>query len=98
MKPPREARSSARSSARGEEDRDSLLSQGRQSGIELAGYRLGPRMIADMAEAALPEAGKLRDIPQGSLGGGALWLRAEPDHDPRQADALAAIVSMDLIA
>ena len=81
-----------------EEDRDSLLSQGRQSGIELAGYRHGPRMIADMAEAALPEAGKLRDIPQGDLGGGALWLRAEPDHDPRQADALTAIVSMDLIA
>jgi hypothetical protein len=32
------------------------------------------------------------------VGGGALWLRAEPDHDPKQADALAAIVAMELLA
>jgi hypothetical protein len=81
-----------------DEDREGLLAEGRQSGLELAGYRLGPQMIADLAEAALPDAGKLRDIAQGDLGGGALWLRAEPDHDPKQADALAAIVSTGLLA
>jgi hypothetical protein len=81
-----------------DEDREGLLAEGRQSGLELAGYRLGPQMIADLAEAALPDAGKLRDIAQGDVGGGALWLRAEPDHDPKQADALAAIVSAGLLA
>lgn len=81
-----------------EENRDDLLTEGRQSGLELAGYHLGPQMITDLADGALPEAGKLRDIAQADLGGGALWLRAEPDHDPKQADALAAIVSMGLLA
>jgi hypothetical protein len=81
-----------------DEDRDGLLAEGLQSGLELAGYRLGPQMIADLAEAALPEAGKLHDIAQSDIGGGALWLRAEPDHDPKQADALAAIVSAGLLA
>ena len=81
-----------------EENRNDLLAEGRQSGLELAGYRLGPQMIADLADAALPEAGKLHDVPQADLGGGALWLRAEPDHDPKQAEALAAIVAMGLIA
>lgn len=81
-----------------EENRDALLAEGRQSGLELAGYRLGPQMIADLAEAELPPAGKLHDIAQSELGGAALWLRAEPDHDPKQADALAAIVSRGLLA
>ena len=81
-----------------EEDRDALLAQGRQIGLELAGYRLGPAMIADLAEGGLPASARQRDIAQGDLGGAGLWLRAEPDHDPRQADALAAIVAMELLA
>jgi hypothetical protein len=67
------------------EDRDELLARGRQHGLELAGYRLGARMIAGLAEAALPEAATLRDIVQIELGGAALWLRAEPGHDRAQA-------------
>ncbi|MXP42412.1 hypothetical protein GRI75_12250 [Altererythrobacter soli] len=80
------------------EDREELLARGRQSGLDLAGYRLGARMVSDLAGADLPEAASLRDIAQGELGGPALWLRAEPDHDPAQADRLAAIVAAELLA
>lgn len=79
------------------EDRDALLAQGRERGLELAGYRLGPAMVAGLAEADPPKAERQRDIAQGDIGGPGLWLRAEPDHDHRQADALAAIVSMELL-
>jgi hypothetical protein len=80
------------------EDREELLAQGRQSGLELAGYGLGARMIADLAEAELPEPASQRAIVQGELGGAGLWLRAEPNHDPAQAERLAAIVSAELLA
>jgi len=80
-----------------EEDREALLAEGRQHGLELAGYRLGPAMVAGLEQAEFAP-GRQRDIAQGDLGGPGLWLRAEPDHDPRQADALAAIVAMELLA
>jgi hypothetical protein len=88
---------SSREAAR-DEDRDTLLAQGRESGLELAGYRLGPAMITGLAEADLPAPGRQRDIAQGDIGGPGLWLRAEPEHDPKQADALAAIIAMELLA
>ena len=88
---------SAREAGR-EEDRDTLLSEGRERGLELAGYRLGPEMVAALTEADLPAPGRQRDIAQSDIGGPGLWLRAEPEHDPKQADALAAIVAMELIA
>jgi hypothetical protein len=81
-----------------EESRDALLAEGRQDGLELAGDRLGAGMVSGLADAELPAPGKQRDIAQGDVGGPGLWLRAEPDHDPKQADALAAIVAMELLA
>ena len=39
---------------------------------------------------------KLTEIEQSVLGGAGLWLRAEPDEDPEQADALAALVTMGI--
>jgi len=76
-----------------EETRESLLEQGRETGLELAGYRLGPAMVRAL-EAAEPSGGAaLANIAQADLGGPGLWLRAEPDHDPAQAEALAAIVA-----
>jgi exosortase A-associated hydrolase 1 len=81
-----------------EENRERLLAEGRKAGLELAGYRLGAQLIGDLAEAELPAAGQQRDIAQNDVGGPGLWLRAEPDYDPGQADALAAIVSMELLA
>jgi hypothetical protein len=81
-----------------DEDRDRLLELGRRHGLELAGYRLGAAMVDALADAELPAAGKQRDIAQSDVGGAGLWLRAEPGHDPRQADALAAIVAMELLS
>ena len=76
-----------------EETRDGLLEAGRKSGLELAGYRLGAAMIREL-ETAEPSGGAaLANIAQTDLGGSGLWLRAEPDHDPAQAEALARIVA-----
>lgn len=75
---------------------EQLLEAGRDTGLDLAGYRLGAELVREL-EAAEP-AGDLADIAQADIGGGGLWLRAEPDHNPKQADALAAIVAMGLIA
>lgn len=76
-----------------EETRDRLLEVGREFGLELAGYRLGAEMIAELEIAETPSGAALANIAQTELGGAGLWLRAEPDHDPAQAEALARIVA-----
>jgi hypothetical protein len=81
-----------------EESREGLLGMGREQGLELGGYRLGPPLIADLADGEPASSPRQREIAQGDIGGAGLWLRAEPDHDPRQADALAAILAMELLA
>jgi hypothetical protein len=50
-------------------------------------------MIRDLGDAEPRLAEGQSEIAQSQLGGPGLWLRAEPDEDPRQADALAAIIS-----
>lgn len=75
---------------------EGLLETGRKDGLDLAGYRLGAALLRDLEGAMLPDSGKLADIAAGTIGGGAPWLRAEPDFDPAQADALAAIVAVGL--
>jgi hypothetical protein len=81
-----------------EENREALLELGRHQGLELAGYRLGPRMIRELETAEPADGAALTNIAQGDLGGAGLWLRAEPDHDPSQADAFAALVVAELLA
>jgi hypothetical protein len=79
-----------------QEDRDNLTGMGREQGLELVGYRLGPELIREL-EVAEPSGGAaLANIAQTELGGAGLWLRAEPGHDERQADTLAAIVASEL--
>ena len=81
-----------------EESRDDLLKRGRAEGLELAGYRLGPQLIREL-ETAEPSGGAaLANVAQSDLGGPGLWLRAEPDHSPAQAAALAARVASELAA
>ncbi len=55
-------------------------------------------MIAELETAEPPDLPRQRKIAHADIGGAALWLRAEPDYDAAQADALAAVVSMELLA
>ena len=75
---------------------EGLAEDGRTQGIELAGYRLGAAMFRELEAAELPDAGPLHEIDQGTIGGGGMWLRAEPGFDESQADALAAVIAMEL--
>ena len=70
------------------ETREDLFERGRIEGLRLAGYKLGPEMIAGLEQAQLVD-GQAIEIAQGDIGGGGLWLRAEPSHDAGQADRLA---------
>ncbi|MBO9517320.1 MAG: hypothetical protein J7493_04575 [Porphyrobacter sp.] len=81
-----------------EENREALLELGRRGGLELAGYSLCSRMIRELETSEPSDGAALSNIAQGDLGGAGLWLRAEPDHDPAQAEALAAIVISELAA
>ena len=73
-----------------------LQTMGRDQGIELAGWQLGADMFAQLENAAVAANGLQANIEQALLGGSGLWLRAEPDEDPEQADALAAIIAVAL--
>lgn len=88
---------SAREAGR-EESAERLLAEGMENGIELAGYRLSGEMLRQLqALTPVPRQG-LTVIDQDTVAGSPLWLRAEPDQDPAQADALAAVISMSLAA
>ena len=91
------ARTIAAKEAGLDETREGLLQEGRANGIELAGWRFGAEMIGQL-EAAEPRLhDDTRIIEQADVGGAALWLRAEPDDDPEQADALAAFLSVGIM-
>lgn len=69
----------------------------RADGVTLAGWHIGAELYTALADSPTPEADGLIDIVQSDVGGSGLWLRAEPDEDPEQADALAAIVAIGLL-
>lgn len=77
------------------ETQESLLDTGSRDGLDLIGYRLGPDLLAQLQTAKPADA---IDIAQDLVGGGGLWLRAEPGEDRAQADALAAIVALGIKA
>lgn len=79
-----------------EETQGSLLEQGLADGLELAGYHLSPAMVAGLQSATPPEETEQSIIGQDMIGGSPLWLRAEPDEDRDQADALAAVVALGI--
>jgi hypothetical protein len=91
LRPMLRARTIAAREAGREEKIDALEALALAEGIELAGWHLGPSLVAALRSAE-PEM-SLTEIDQSSLGGSALWLRAEPDEDPVQADMLAALVA-----
>ncbi|MDE2411964.1 MAG: hypothetical protein KGM18_09350 [Sphingomonadales bacterium] len=81
-----------------EESVDGLFNQGLEQGLELAGYSLSAEMLRQLQALAPVPRGGLSAIDQDMIGGSPLWLRAEPDFDAPQADALAAVVTMSLAA
>lgn len=88
------ARTIAAREAGRQEDSAALLEQGRAQGLELAGYRCGASLIAGLQDA-LPQIEGQRIIAQAELGGGGLWLRAEPAAAPEQSAALARLIAAD---
>ncbi|MDE2596707.1 MAG: hypothetical protein KGL44_07515 [Sphingomonadales bacterium] len=78
---------------------DGLLDTGLAEGLDLAGYRLSGAFLREFQSLQPAVAVAVSDIEQDMLGGGGgLWLRAEPDFDKAQADALAAIVALGMKA
>ncbi|QYU67216.1 hypothetical protein J4558_20060 [Leptolyngbya sp. 15MV] len=61
--------------------------------------RSRPALRLGVDEAAEPLAEtRLADLALADVGGTGLWLRAEPDEDSHQADALAAVVALGMRA
>lgn len=83
---------SAREAGR-EEKADALLEQGKQSGLTLSGWSLSAAMLCELEAAQVSNDSQLAEVKQSELGGGGLWLRAEPGENLEQANALAAIVA-----
>lgn len=79
-----------------EESQQGLIDQGLAEGLELAGYRLGAEFISELQGLEPESSQHVTAIEASDLGGSPLWLRAEPDEDAAQADALAAIIAMSI--
>ncbi|MFM5884607.1 MAG: hypothetical protein ACKOQ3_04645 [Novosphingobium sp.] len=77
---------------------DALFAAGLTDGIALAGYTLSGEMLRQLQDLAPVQRAGLTAIDHEMVSGAPLWLRAEPDHDPLQADALAAAITMSLAA
>lgn len=86
------ARTIAAREAGREETAEALLALGRSEGLVLGGWSLGAGMIRALEAAEPTLAPGQSEIAQATLGGPGLWLRAEPDEDAGQADALSAII------
>ncbi|KWV96128.1 hypothetical protein [Erythrobacter sp. AP23] len=86
------ARSLAAREAGVSESSEDLLAEGREKGLTLAGWDLGAPLIRELDEGEFAASPAAIPIEQGEVGGKPLWLRAENDDDPAQADALAAIL------
>lgn len=78
------------------ETSDGLLAIGRSKGLMLGGWHIGPAMFAALESAEPALAPKQNEIAQTMLDGPGLWLRAEPDEDSAQADALATIIAKSI--
>lgn len=66
------------------------------AGITLSGHSLGAEFVRQL-QGLTPHVGA-REIEQDTVGGGGLWLRAEPGDDRAQADALAALLTIGIKA
>ena len=86
---------SAREAGR-EESTVVLMEAARTNGIELAGWQLGPHLITELEGMEFTAPPGYVVIDQTDIGGKALWLRAENDYDPAQANAIATMIDKGL--
>ncbi|WP_298466771.1 hypothetical protein [uncultured Erythrobacter sp.] len=77
-----------------EETTDQLMQMGRTVGLTLGGWDIGPAMFRELEAADADDSDTQVEIAQSTVGGPGLWLRAEPDENAAQADALAAIIAL----
>ena len=76
------------------ETREEIEATGRSEGVQLAGWSIGPALFAALESAEVPAREDcVTLIDHETLGGRPLWLRAEPDYDAAQADAIAATIA-----
>jgi hypothetical protein len=80
------------------ETQQGLLDKALADGIELTGHRLSADFVGQFQPLVPREGSQVQEIGQDMIGGGGLWLRAEPDEDRNQADALAAILTIGIRA
>ena len=78
------------------ESSDELMALGRSDGVTLAGWPIGAEMFGELEAADATPSDRQRVIAQREIGGAGLWLRAEPDEDAAQADALTAIIAAEV--
>ena len=81
-----------------DETQEGLMEQGLAQGLDLSGYRLGAQFLAPFQSLKPLATARIGTIDQAMVGGSGLWLRAEPDEDRAQADALAAILAIGIKA
>ena len=79
------------------ETMDGLLAEGREQGIELAGYRLGAAMVRELESAKAADYGGQTVLRLEELGGAALWLRSEPGEDADLSAALATRIIKEIL-
>lgn len=77
-----------------EETSETLMDAGRRDGLALAGWDIGAEMFRELESAEPRQSEVQSNISQSTVGGSGLWLRAEPDFDAAQADALAAAIAI----
>lgn len=78
------------------ETQDGLLAEASERGLELAGYRLSAEFIRAFQSMTPTVNPSQTEVGQDIVGGGGLWLRAEPGESRLQADALAAILAIGI--
>jgi hypothetical protein len=81
-----------------EETQEDLLAKGATEALDLGGYLLGSTLLADLQTLLPPNRPGIAAIDHEVIGGSPLWLRAEPDEDSEQADALAAVIAIGVSA
>ncbi|MDE2561641.1 MAG: hypothetical protein KGL48_05270 [Sphingomonadales bacterium] len=78
-----------------QEEGKGLVAEGKEHGLELAGYRCGALLIAGLESAVAQDEGR-RVVCQAELPGAGLWLRSEPGESPGQSEALAKIIAAEI--